>query len=389
MISKEKKSNIFYGFVAFLFSLVLYFNANGQTVRSTLSGSESYEQTVTNVVIQPLYDTDKYYIHGFENAATVKLTSANRVQLNAEANADTRTFRVTADLKNLSEGTHEVALKVQNLSSAVTAKVEPSTITVTIEKKVTKVFDVEPVLTSQTTPSGFDIDSPTVSPKKVEITTGDKTLGEIDKVVAKVDGKSITDDDLNTEVAVQALNGAGEALSIVSDPVTVNVQAQVERPSKTVRLYGVQQGTPGDKVKSYDFRFSDIQAVVTGTNEQLANLESISVPIDISGITRQTTRTIEIPVEEGMSVSPQKVDVEITPVMETTSGTTTTRSGSDTGQTTDGTTTRAESTPASSEPSSDRQTTSTEETSQTTSSSETTDSTETTDTTSEGTSATN
>ncbi len=385
MISKEKKSNIFYGFVAFLFSLVLYFNANGQTVRNTLSGSESYEQTVTNVVIQPLYDTDKYYIHGFENAATVKLTSANRVQLNAEANADTRTFRVTADLKDLSEGTHEVALKVQNLSSAVTAKVEPSTITVTIEKKVTKVFDVEPILTSQTTPSGFEITSPTVSPKKVEITTGDKTLSEIDKVVAKVEAKAITDDDLNTEVPVQALNDAGESLSIVADPVTVNVQAQVERPSKTVRLYGVQQGTPGNRVKSYDFRFSDIQAVVTGTNEQLANLESISVPVDISGITRPTTRTIEIPVEEGMSVSPQKVDVEITPVMETTSGTTTTRSGS-TDQTTNGTTTQTEQTPASSEPSSGNQTGSTEETSQTTSSEDTTD---TTDTTSEGTSATN
>ena len=43
-----------------------------------------------------------------------------------------------ADLSELGEGTHEVPLEVQNLSSGVTAEIEPKTITVTIEKKVTK-----------------------------------------------------------------------------------------------------------------------------------------------------------------------------------------------------------------------------------------------------------
>ncbi|MBT1022660.1 hypothetical protein KJW59_20230, partial [Enterococcus faecium] len=83
-----------------------------------------------------------------ENAVTVKLSSANRVQLNAEANEDTRMFRVTADITKLGEGTHEVPLKIQNLSSAVTAKIEPSTITVTVEKKVIKDFDVETLIPS-------------------------------------------------------------------------------------------------------------------------------------------------------------------------------------------------------------------------------------------------
>ena len=59
MISKERRTSLLYGFVALLFSIVLYFNANGQTVQSTLSGNESYSQTVSNVPIQLLYDTDK------------------------------------------------------------------------------------------------------------------------------------------------------------------------------------------------------------------------------------------------------------------------------------------------------------------------------------------
>lgn len=209
MISKERRTSLLYGFVALLFSIVLYFNANGQTVQSTLSGNESYSQTVSNVPIQLLYDTDKYYIHGYENTATVKLSSANRVQLNAESNADTRTFRVTADLTNVGEGTHEVSLKVRNLSSAVTSRLQPETITVTIEKKVTKTFDVQTVVPSGSTPSGYELDKTNVDPDEVTITTGDKTLSEIHQVVAVVDPSMIKDEGINSEVPVQALNQAG------------------------------------------------------------------------------------------------------------------------------------------------------------------------------------
>ncbi|EMF0275499.1 hypothetical protein KI095_000179 [Enterococcus hirae] len=319
MISKEKRTSILYGFVALLFSIILYFNANGQTMQNTLSGNESYSQTASDVSIQLLYDTDKYYIHGYENTTTVKLASANRIQLMAEANEDTRTFRVTADLAHLGEGTHEVPLKIKNLSSAVTAKLQPETITVTIEKKVTKDFEVKAILPTETTPSGYNLTETTVDPTKVTITTGDKTLAEIHQVVAKVNPSMITDDGVNSNVSVQALNSAGEPLSIVSDPVQVNVTSDAIKPKKTVSLYGIQQGTKGEGIKNYNFKFSELEAEVTGTTEQLAQLgDSIAVPIDISGITHRTTRTIQIPVEQGMSVSPKSVKVEITPVLEST-----------------------------------------------------------------------
>lgn len=319
MISKEKRTSILYGFVALLFSIILYFNANGQTMQNTLSGNESYSQTASDVSIQLLYDTDKYYIHGYENTTTVKLASANRIQLMAEANEDTRTFRVTADLAHLGEGTHEVPLKIKNLSSAVTAKLQPETITVTIEKKVTKDFEIKAILPTETTPSGYNLTETTVDPTKVTITTGDKTLAEIHQVVAKVNPSMITDDGVNSNVSVQALNSAGEPLSIVSDPVQVNVTSDAIKPKKTVSLYGIQQGTKGEGIKNYNFKFSELEAEVTGTTEQLAQIgDSIAVPIDISGITHRTTRTIQIPIEQGMSVSPKSVKVEITPVLEST-----------------------------------------------------------------------
>ena len=45
----------------------------------------------------------------------------------------------------------KLSLKVRNLSYAVTSRLQPETITVTIEKKVTKTFDVETVVPSGST----------------------------------------------------------------------------------------------------------------------------------------------------------------------------------------------------------------------------------------------
>ncbi|GMA43311.1 hypothetical protein GCM10025853_07680 [Tetragenococcus halophilus subsp. halophilus DSM 20339] len=68
------------------------------------------------------------------------LSGANRVQLNAEANEETRNFEVVADLTDLEEGTHDVPLEIDNLSNSVDASAEPDTLTVTIEKKRRKIF---------------------------------------------------------------------------------------------------------------------------------------------------------------------------------------------------------------------------------------------------------
>ena len=143
MFTRQRKSNIMYGLLALLFSLVLFFNANGSNLQNGLITPGSYEETLTEVPVQTTYDSEKYFIQGYEPTVTVKLASVNRVQLNAETNAETRNFRIVADLNKLKTGTHDVPLEVQNISNSVTASVNPKIFTVTIEKKVTRTYPVE------------------------------------------------------------------------------------------------------------------------------------------------------------------------------------------------------------------------------------------------------
>ncbi|EOT43375.1 MULTISPECIES: CdaR family protein [Enterococcus] len=326
-MNSSRKSNILYGFLAFVFSLILFFNANGRNVQTTLNTNpENFEETVNKVQIHPVYDSDKYYILGFDPYVSVKLNSANRIQLNAEANPDTRGFRVVCDLTGLGEGTHEVKLRIQNGSSAVGYTISPAKVTVTIEKKVTKSFKINPVVSSSNLGEGFSVDSITVEPEEAQITTGEKTLAEIDRVVATVDPSKTASADFEEKATIEALDKEGNRLSVISDPTDAQITVKVKAPEKTVSLYASQVGTVPTGISHYDFKLDNLSTIIRGPQSKLDGIESIAVPVDITNISEKTTREVAIPTETGVVASPKTIKVEITPVRNTTNTQTTTTS---------------------------------------------------------------
>ncbi|KAF1298615.1 hypothetical protein BAU15_10835 [Enterococcus sp. JM4C] len=342
METKQRKSNALYAILALLFSILLFFNANGKNLPTTsATGSEGFSETATNVEIKPIYNSEKYYIHGFEKNVTVKLSSANKIQLNAELNEDTRNFSVVADLSDLKPGTHEVRLRMQNLSSAVSATIDPATVTVTIEKKATKTFEVEPVVSSSNTDNGFTLGNVAVSPAEVQITTGDQTLKEIKRVVATVDPSKVAKENFSETVAIQALNGSGEPLSIQSVPDKVTIDVEVVSPQKVITLYPVQTGNQEEGIAYYNLTLTQTLATISGAQEKLDSLSSIGVPIDITDITKSVRKTISVPIDSGLAISPKAVDVTIVPVYE--AGYSRSSSDTDTSTTTAETTTKDDS----------------------------------------------
>jgi YbbR domain-containing protein len=317
MIKKERQRNIFYGILALFFSLVLFFIASGSSLHVNLSDStEGYEEFLEAVPIQTNYDTDTYFIQGYETTVDVTLKSRNRIQLNAEKNEETRNFRVTADLTKLSEGTHEVTLEVQNLSSGVTAEIEPKTITVTIEKKATQTFAVEPIIADTNLEEGHSVASLVADPKKVEITTGDQTLKEIERVVAIVDPDDVGTTSTTVKGTIQALDLAGNPLAILSDPETVDVAVNLDAPTKEVELFVTQQGTVPSGISHYIYRMSAISGTISGNQSVLDTINQIGVPVDISNITSIVERTVEVPTRDGITVDPNIVTIQVTPVYE-------------------------------------------------------------------------
>lgn len=311
---KFKKSNIPYMLISLLFSLILFFNVNSQNFSKLISSETNYEESIQNVPINVIYDSDAYFVHGFSSNVSVKLSGANRIQLNKEIDPDTRDFSVVADLSKLGAGTHEVRLKTKSLSSSLFATIEPEKISVTIEKKVKKQFDVSPILSSATSNNGLKVGEMSTQPEKVEITTGESTMKEIDRVVASVDSSKLTADQDSIKAPVQALNASGEALAIQSDPQNVTVNFEIQTPSKEVSLYPIQEGDLPSDVESVKIDLNRTKATITGVQSVIDQIDSIGIPVDVSQIQGTVKKFIDVPISGDYQVNPKTVSAQVTPV---------------------------------------------------------------------------
>ncbi|MFZ2877313.1 MAG: CdaR family protein [Enterococcus aquimarinus] len=315
MFTKERISNLMYALLSLVFTLILFFSPNSSNITTAIMSPNTLEETIQGVAIQPIYDSEKYFIQGYEPEATVRLSSLNRILLNSEVNQETRSFRVVTDLTGLTEGTHTVPLKVQNLTTGVTATLEPTSITVTIEKLETKTLPVEVMISDDNLAEGYQISTVSVNPKEVEVTTGNESMKEITKVIANLDNLSDVDQNMSKEVTLYAVNEEGEIISAFLSSKKANVTLEIKAPQKEVPLILKQVGEIPAGISHYEMMASQPTAVIIGSPEQLANYSQLSAVIDISSISEKVQQSVTLKVAEGMFVYPQQVNVTITPVL--------------------------------------------------------------------------
>lgn len=307
----------FYRIMSLFFALLLFFNANSQSYTNTATTSEShtYDQTVENIPISLQYDTDKYFVSGYDESTNVYLTSANRILLDKETNAQTRSFTITADLRKYETGTYEVPLKVKNLSGAVNAELKQTTIHVTIDTKETKDFDVTPNVDSSIVKDGYMIDSITASPTSVSITSGKDIIADIDKVTATVSDKSDVDESFSENLDVKAYDKEGNELSIVSSPAQVAVEVSISQPSKTVPITVKQTGKQLSTVSDYTFTLSKEKIKIYGSSATLDTIDAIEVDVDVSNIDSTTKKKVNLSLPDGVSSDDDSITVTVVPTL--------------------------------------------------------------------------
>lgn len=308
------KSKMITALFALLLTLILFTNANTTDQKNQQKPAYNYEETVKQVPIVFEYNEKKYYIQGYEPNVDVKLSSANRVQLLAESNADTRTFKVVADLNELSPGTHEVKLKVENLKSGVKAKLSTNKSTVTIEKKITKKFAVKPILADEHQLDGVTLSSISSTPKSVVVTTGAQTMKEIAIVQALFTSSNPITQNITKTVKLEALNAKGEKLDVTFDKEEVEVHLAVNRVNKQVKLTPKQFGNLPSGVSGYQFHLNPETIMLSSNGGDLDKIDEITIPVDISGIAQTTTKVYNIPVDSAFYSPQSNVTIRIEPI---------------------------------------------------------------------------
>jgi len=308
-------SNPFYVLLSFLFAFLIFANANITSERTNIlkQTSEQYKANLVEIPIQVEYDDNKYYVYGYVQTAKVNLESSNRMRLASEENKATRTFRVTADLKNLKKGTHDVALHVEGLKDSVKVEIEPKTISVTIEKRVSKVLEVKPNINTQQIGKGLQIGKVSVTPNKVRIVTGGDILKKIDHLEVDLPAGITLLQNYSDSSEIRAVDGKNQPLSIKATPAKANLKVEVFKPSKKVDLVPLKQGDLPEFIKDVNIRLDVDEVKISGSQRELNRINVINVPIDVSKITTNTTLTVSLE-QNGVTIEPSEVKVFIEPV---------------------------------------------------------------------------
>ena len=216
-------------------------------------------------------------------------------------------------MTKVKEGTVEVPVRVVELATGVNAQVDPGNISVTVEKKAEKTFDITPVVSLKLLPEGYQLKNVSIDKNTVKVTSGASIITQIDKVQAILPSDVILDNNYSGKVYLQAIDKAGKVLPAKLSPTSVNMKVDVELPHKDVPIVGKITGKKDDSIASYNFKLSKDTATISGEQKFIDEISSITANINVANITKETT--IKVPLsQDNVTISPNVIDVTVTPV---------------------------------------------------------------------------
>ncbi|WP_155286122.1 CdaR family protein [Lacticaseibacillus zhaodongensis] len=315
-MSKIWDSPWMYRILSLILALGIFAYVNAEklnnSVRTDRNDNTAILATKKQTVKVPLElnaDTDKYFITGYPEKVAVKV-EGNAALVTAVAN--TQNFRVYADLRNLGVGQHTVALKQQGLSNQLTYSIEPKTIKVNIQNRISKTMAIQVHYNKEAIADGYQVGTPRLSSNSVQVTGARNEIDRIYEISASVTLNRNTNNDVTQTVMLQALDSNGQTVNVVVTPETVRVKLPISLPSKKVKLDFKQSGTPVTGF-SYSFKSDTDYVTIRGSQRELDRIDRLTVPVDVSGLSKDTKKTVDLrDANKALrSISPQSVAVNI------------------------------------------------------------------------------
>lgn len=337
-MKKIINSNYFYAFIALCCALWLFFFVSTPGVGSTRDSNQSNTSTVTKkatltVPLQLQADVDKYYITGYPQNVKVTIEGPSAL---VTATKNTQNFNLYLNLKDLSIGQHRVQIKESGLNSELTYTIKPKYVTVNIQRRETKKFAVDIDYNKESLATGYEAGKTEVSPDNVTVTGAASEIEKINKVIVKPILPKGIKSTFDQEVLVQALDKNGKTVNVTLNPQTVHVKIPITIQSKQVSINLKQKGDSNDTNFTFE---SDVKSIrIFGTQSQMDAInDSVDIPIDVSDVTGNTKKSIDLADALGNKVAftdPTNIDVTIN----TGSSTSTSTSGNTNDSTTNGST---------------------------------------------------
>ena len=247
------------------------------------------------IPVTAVYNEEAYVIEGLPETVDVTLIGKKwNVYLAKQYPAD----EISVDLSDLTPGTHKVNLNYKQNVSSVNYKVDPSSVTVVVYKKMSSSREVTAdVIHKDNLDKKLNVDSITLNKDKVTIKGAEYKLNEVASVKALIDIDHLTSQKEGTQVLKDipliAYDKNGEIVDVEVVPETLEAEIVISSPSKVVPIKIETEGSlEGKAISSLTPSVNEV--TLYGSQEALDKIDYLPVKIDISGIKDNKNYTVNL-----------------------------------------------------------------------------------------------
>ena len=289
---------------------VLFFYV--QSLKTDGKESDSIETDILlDVPLEVYYDEDNLIVTGLPETVDVKIEGPSSVILQAKLKKD---YKVFVDLSSLVIGEHNVPIVTENFSDKLDVKVEPASVNVVLEERVTQEFKVEPELNNRLIAEDFVLDSMEANPARVMITGAKSVIDSISYVKATVKSEGNISESFSLQSIVIVLNRDLNKLDVTIEPQAVEVKVNVKPCTREIPIVLETIGESKD-MEVNALSLSQGSIVVTGAKSTLDAIKEITAQINLEDIKDSGDYEVKLLLPEGvklLSENPVTVKADVT-----------------------------------------------------------------------------
>jgi len=281
--------------------------------REGVSLVDDNAEILYGIPVNPVYNEEAYVIEGLPETVDVTLIGKKwNVYLAKQYPAD----EVTVDLSNLTPGTHKVSLNYNQDVSSVTYKVDPSTVTVVVYKKMSETREITAdIIHKDNLDTKLNINSVNLGKDRVTIKGPEYKLEQVASVKALIDINNLPSQEVGThtltDIQLVAYDSTGNIVDVEIVPDTMKAEVVISSPHKTVPVKIVTDGElDGKAIKSLSPSVEEV--TLYGSQEALDKIDYLPVSIDISGINSDKNYTVNLTNPTGVrEISVKTINVKL------------------------------------------------------------------------------
>ncbi|WP_339253205.1 CdaR family protein [Sporosarcina sp. FSL W8-0480] len=299
----------FLRFTALALAIILFFSVKSENEKTNGASIGDAVDIIKGIPLEVYYDKDNYVVTGAPETVDVTISGPSSLVQSAKLLRD---FTLKVDLRTEPLGRHTLEIKTENLSDKLDVKLEPKTIEVLYEEKITQTFRVDPELNERLLAEDFNVVKMEVEPARIEVTGAKSVIEAISFVKVSVTGDNGINKSFNQKARVRVLDRDLNKLNVKINPEEVTVIVEVEEYNTEVPIVLRQRGVSGENV-TIDSISSDSKTVkLHGPKKVLDTIKEIVVDVDISNVKETESVELNIPKPKGVSqISLDKVKVNI------------------------------------------------------------------------------